>query len=89
MKTCSRCKETKPLDAYNSRKASKDGKMPSCKTCTNTRRKRARVEDMHREPDLTTDQKRHVYTEVIVRMRQMGLTSARATDEMLERVGEL
>lgn len=89
MKTCSRCKESKPLDAYNSRKASRDGKMPSCKLCTAARRKRSRIEGTHLEPELTTDQKKHVYTEVIVRMRQMGLTSARATDEMLERVGEL
>jgi hypothetical protein len=38
---------------------------------------------------MPTEQKKHVYTSVILRMREQGLTSAETTDEMLSRVGAL
>jgi 5-methylcytosine-specific restriction endonuclease McrA len=33
MKKCTNCSETKPLDAFGKRKASKDGLDPRCRTC--------------------------------------------------------
>ena len=32
-KVCTKCRETKPLDAFSKRKASKDGKQLQCKQC--------------------------------------------------------
>ena len=32
-KTCTVCKETKSLDLFSNKKASKDGKRPNCKAC--------------------------------------------------------
>ncbi len=91
MKTCSQCKESKPLDAYNKRKDARDGYMAACRPCDSELRKKRkngrRISQVG--PELTTDQKKHVYTSVIVRMRQLGLTSDVTTNEMLERVGSL
>jgi hypothetical protein len=38
-KKCSKCEEEKALCEFYNRKASKDGKMPSCKTCVRQRKK--------------------------------------------------
>lgn len=35
MKTCTSCKETKPLDEFHNCKSKKDGKFARCKTCRN------------------------------------------------------
>lgn len=94
MKTCRTCGEDKPLDEFPIRKDSQDGYRPYCKLCYAGRLKDVRT--MKRElpksyvnPTLTTDQKKHVYTAVILRMREQGLTSSKTTDEMLARVGEM
>lgn len=91
MKTCNRCKETKPLEQFTRRAESKDGRTPSCAKCISERRKERRAQGLvgHNEPTLTTDQKKHVYTSVILRMKAQGLTSDKTTNEMLARVGEL
>jgi hypothetical protein len=91
LKTCNRCKETKPYEEFTRRAESPDGRTPSCKVCISERRKERRAQGLvgNAEPVLTVDQKKHVYTSVILRMREQGLTSAKTTDEMLARVGEL
>ena len=91
MKTCSRCRQAKPLSEFNARKESPDGKTPSCKRCISERRKDIRTGKnvSYVGPELTPEQRKHVYTDVIVRMRQQGLTSEYTTNQMLERVGNL
>lgn len=39
LKTCTKCKEEKPLDAYYKCKKSKDGKRQKCKSCTSAANK--------------------------------------------------
>jgi hypothetical protein len=41
-KTCTHCKETKPIEGFSRRKSSKDGLQSWCKTCLNSR-----VRDWH------------------------------------------
>jgi len=90
LKTCRMCKESKALEEFNRRKESRDGRTPTCKMCIADRRKQIRIEGPGQAlPDLTVDQKKHVYTAVILRMREQGLASSRTADEMLSRVGEL
>ena len=38
-KRCNKCKEVKPLDSFNKRRASKDGLAYACKVCSNARSK--------------------------------------------------
>lgn len=91
MKTCNRCKESKPLEEFTRRSESPDGRTPSCAKCISERRKERRAQGLvgNAEPTLTTDQKKHVYMSVILRMKAQGLTSDKTTNEMLARVGEL
>ncbi len=92
MKTCSQCDEDKPLTDFRKRKDAKYGVTPACKMCMSKRRKDLKTGGggvSNVTPQLTTDQKKHVYTSVIVRMRQLGLMSDVTTTEMLERVGSL
>jgi hypothetical protein len=90
LKTCRQCKESKPLDEFNRRAESKDGRAPRCRLCTTARRRQIYREGPGQTlPDLTTDQKKHVYTAVILRMREQGLASSETTNEMLARVGDL
>lgn len=90
MKTCLKCGESKPLEEFNRRAESSDGRTPRCKVCISERRKQIRVEGPGQAlPDLSVDQKKHVYTAVILRMREQGLATSKTTDEMLARVGEL
>lgn len=94
MKTCKDCGETKPKSAFPLRKDSKDGCRPYCKPCHALRIKDVKTKQVstppkQREPSLTTDQKKYVYTAVIQRMKAQGLTSDKTHDEMLARVGEL
>lgn len=42
MKTCTRCKRTKPLDGFSLYARAKDGRCPACKECTNKRQKQER-----------------------------------------------
>ena len=42
MKTCSKCKESKALDCFTSRRDAPDGLMYSCKNCSNARSKEYR-----------------------------------------------
>lgn len=44
-KTCTRCGDTKPLDAFSKFKHSKDGLKPSCKACTSKYRSENRAKD--------------------------------------------
>lgn len=39
MKLCPRCHTRKPLDAFNRKRASKDGRQDSCRTCKNKLRR--------------------------------------------------
>lgn len=91
MKTCTQCDEEKPLTEFNKRKESRDGLTPSCRRCISQRRKALDTGLVVSTvaPRLSRDQKKDVYTAVIVRMREQGLTSMHTTNEMLERVGEL
>ena len=90
MKTCLKCQEQKPLEQFNRRKESSDGRTPQCKVCISARRKQIRIEGPGQAlPDLSVDQKKHVYTAVILRMKAQGLASSETTNEMLARVGEL
>jgi hypothetical protein len=90
LKTCTKCKETKPLDGFNRRKHSKDGRTPSCKACLQKRRKQIRIEGPGQcFPTLTSEQKRDVYTSVILRMNSMGIASEETAKQMLARVGEV
>lgn len=91
MKTCTACKTEKPYSEFNARKESKDGYTPSCKPCISQRRKdlRSGKNVSYVGPELTTEQRKDVYTAVILRMRKQGLTSDHTTNEMLTRVGEL
>lgn len=91
MKTCNRCKETKPYEEFTRRAESPDGRTPSCAKCISERRKERRAQGLvgKNDPVLTVEQKKHVYTSVILRMKAQGLTSDKTTDEMLARVGEL
>lgn len=45
MKTCSSCKETKPLEEFFNSPKYKDGKQCHCKTCEYRRRKEWRVKN--------------------------------------------
>lgn len=97
MKTCATCGKDKPLAQFPKRKDSKDGVRSYCKPCYAARIKEVRAAprkynyapEPYSNPVLTTDQKKHVYTAVILRMREQGLASEKTTDEMLSRVGEL
>lgn len=91
MKSCSLCGKRKPLVEFNKRKESKDGLTPSCRDCIKVRRTTLRKGGgvSEKAPELTTDQKKMVYMNVIARMRNMGLTSDFTTREMLERVDAL
>lgn len=91
MKPCSQCGKRKPLVEFNKRRESKDGLTPSCRECIKERRTHLRKGGGVSEvaPELTADQKKVVYTNVIARMRNMGLTSDFTTREMLERVNAL
>jgi len=91
MKTCTKCKETKALEEFNARKESKDGHTPTCKLCIRARRKQMRDNpaESYTHPELTDEQRKSVYTAVILRMREQGLTSSYTTNEMLNRVGAL
>lgn len=40
MKQCQRCKQEKPLDAFNNNKREKDGKQRSCRECTKKEHKK-------------------------------------------------
>ena len=48
MKTCTVCKETKPIGEFYNYKASKDGKAYRCKTCDNKARNKWREENPER-----------------------------------------
>lgn len=90
MKTCRKCKGSKPLAMFNRKAESRDGHAPTCKSCVALKRKEAAVRGTGPAmPDLTPEQKKHVYTSVILRMRNNGLASSKTADEMLARVGEL
>lgn len=91
MKTCTHCEIPKPLTEFNKRRESKDGLTPSCKSCIAQKRKDIRQGKTVSTvgPELSTDQKKDVYTAVILRMRQQGLASDYTTTEMLNRVGAL
>lgn len=91
MKPCSTCGVKKPYSEFNKRKESKDGHTPHCKDCISYRRKELRDGGgtSSLPPELTVDQKKHVYTAVIMRMREQGLASSTTVKEMLDRVGAL
>lgn len=91
MKTCTRCEKPKPLTEFNRRRESRDGLTPSCKPCIAQRRQDVRTGQGVSSvgPELSPDQKKDVYTAVIIRMRKQGLTTDYTTTEMLARVGEL
>jgi hypothetical protein len=97
LKTCKTCGENKPLAQFPQRKDSKDGYRPYCKLCYAGRIKEVRATpkkfkaapESYTNPTLTTDQKKHVYTAVILRMKNQGLASGKTADEMLARVGGL
>lgn len=93
-KTCRDCGETKPLEDFPKRKEAKDGVRLDCKPCYAIRLKTGRTANKGKpknyiSPTLTTEQKKHVYTAAILRMREQGLTSSKTTDEMLARVGDM
>ena len=50
-KTCSRCRETRPVDHFNNCKAWKDGRYPQCKPC----RKEYRVANKERRAESYND----------------------------------
>lgn len=92
MKVCSRCQEPKELVEFNRRKESKDGRTPNCKPCIKLRRQEVKLQGAirtfpHATDHLTSDQKKTMYSDVILRMKAQGLTSDKTTDEMLARVG--
>ena len=43
MKTCSKCKEVKPLDEFHKQKKAKDGRQSECGACANERMKEYRA----------------------------------------------
>lgn len=51
MKTCTKCREAKPLDEFSRNKASRDGRRPDCKECWSAYRaaNRARIRERGRE----------------------------------------
>lgn len=83
-KSCSMCKQAKPLTEFNKRAESPDGRTPSCKKCIKARRKG--YSGGHETSALTEEQKKLVYMGAILRMKDYGLVSNRTSEEMLDRV---
>lgn len=83
-KSCSMCKQTKPLTEFNKRAEAPDGHTPSCKLCIKARRKG--MSGGSEISNLTEEQKKLIYIGAIQRMQDYGLVSSKTTEEMLERV---
>ena len=49
-KSCSKCKESKPLDAFSFDRSNKYGRAACCKLCVNKRRKKFRENHPHKIP---------------------------------------
>lgn len=56
MKTCSKCKRSKPLDKFTNCKRRKDGKYPSCKDCRKSAYD-ANIEEIRRKDSIRRKQK--------------------------------
>jgi len=51
MKTCTVCKQSKPLDSFYRRESSPDGKATQCKDCDNEKRKKWRKDNPERNQE--------------------------------------
>lgn len=51
MKTCTVCKQSKPLDSFYRRESSPDGKSTHCKDCDNKKRKKWRKDNPERNQE--------------------------------------
>jgi hypothetical protein len=71
-KACSKCKEHKPLSAFNVRKASKDGLQPRCKHCDNLLAKQYRQDNIE-----TTREKDRARGKEAARLRATGVLNRR------------
>lgn len=88
MKPCHTCKEPKSYTEYHKKTGARDGHQPTCIAChkaRNRRRERKAPVDM----DLTPENKKLVYTDVILRLKTLGIASEYTATKMLERVGGL
>ncbi len=86
MKTCKTCKESKDFTEFYKKAAAADGHQYHCKDC---QKERQRTGGSLLEDTITPEQRKDVYTAVILRMRKQGLTSDVTTNEMLARVGDM
>jgi len=65
MKTCSKCRETKPLEDFGKNKSRPDGKNPWCKVCNSASAKRY----YHKNPERMKERRREWYQDNIERER--------------------
>ena len=86
-KSCSSCKKSKPAESFHKRSDRPDGLQTSCKDCHKARQRTwVRESEALGELQLSPEQKRQNYFDVIDRMRQFGIMSDKMADAALKRV---
>lgn len=82
MKTCTKCKLELSYSEFYRLSRSKDGYQNACKQCVSTgSRLRPSLTD-----SLSPEDRRHVFTQALIRMRDSGIMSEKTFRESLERV---